>query len=103
MRVTIRLVSEMVVSIPSTPTKVHDEGPALVAGVVDVAEDVGELDGGASDVGEETVPRPAVLRTEVAAVASVAASVGVGAGGAVLQEVESSAVTSAHPTIRINC
>ncbi len=93
----------MVVSIPSAPKKVHDEGAALVAGVVDVAEDVEELDGGAADVGEEVVPRPAVLGREFAAVASVVASVGVGAGGAVLQEVESSAVTSAHPTTRINC
>ena len=100
MRVTIRLVSEMVVSIPSAPTKVHDVGTALVAGVVDVALDVEELDGGAADVGEEVL---AVLGREVGAIASLAASVGVGAGGAVLQEVKSSAVTSAHPTIRINC
>lgn len=103
MRVTIRLVSEMEVSMPSAPTKVHDEGEALVAGVVDVAEDVGELDGGAADVDDEVVPRPAVLGTESGAGASVVASVGVGAGGAELQEVKSSAVTSAHPTIRINC
>ena len=100
---TIRLVSEMEVSIPSAPTMVHDVGAVLVAGVVDVAEDVGELDGGAADAGDEVVPRPAVLGTEAEAVASVVASVGVGAGGAELQEVKSSAVTSAHPTIRINC
>ena len=60
----MRLVSEMVVSIPSAPTKVHDVGCALVAGVVDVAGDVEELDGGATDVGEEELAWAAVVGTE---------------------------------------
>jgi len=54
----------MVVSIPSAPTKVHDVGGALVAGVVDVAGDFEELDGGATDVGEEDLAWAAVVGTE---------------------------------------
>ena len=97
MRVTIRLVSEMVVSIPSAPAKVQETGAAAVDGTM---EDAGVVE--VPDVEDGEVSGAAVTWTEVRATASVVASVGVGAGGAELQEVKSSAVTSAHPTIRIS-
>ena len=66
-------------------------------------EDLGVADVEVASAGGEFVISTALVGREVAAVASVIALVGVGAGGAGLQEVKSSAGTSAHPTIRVNC
>ena len=76
---------------------------AVDEGADDESADVENADVEVASVDGEGVASAALVGGEDRAVASVVGFVGVGAGGAGLQEVKSSAGTSAHPTIRVNC
>ena len=80
----------------------------MVSGAAEETVDVEAADVGAGPVVVGLVEVGDVAVADVSSagarvVSPVVAIVGVGAGGAGLQEVKSSAVTSAHPTIRVNC